>query len=163
MSNHIWWKWSEPTMTRTSGRVSRKRPILATHSSANGCRCAPVAVLVEAGGWSRYSGDVRETGSGGAVGTASGPNGRGGNGVRVGASKPRCAALSRERRRVPAGSGVDDGDEQLGVVGAAGMHDVLAGVDGAGVRLGEDPLRVDLQVVALDDELQRLPGPEHGA
>ena len=49
LSSHSWWKWSEPTMTSTSGRarvrVSRNAPILATHSSANGGRSAPVDVL----------------------------------------------------------------------------------------------------------------------
>lgn len=49
LSSHSWWKWSLPTITRTSGRaavsVSRNRSIFATHSSANGGRSAPVAVL----------------------------------------------------------------------------------------------------------------------
>ncbi len=49
LSSHSWWKWSLPTMTSTSGRaavsVSRNRSILATHSSANGGRSAPVEVL----------------------------------------------------------------------------------------------------------------------
>ena len=49
LSSHSWWKWSLPTMTSTSGRarvsVSRKRSILATHSSANGGRSSPTAVL----------------------------------------------------------------------------------------------------------------------
>ena len=49
LSSHSWWKWSLPTMTRTSGRaavsVARNRSILATHSSANGGRSAPVEVL----------------------------------------------------------------------------------------------------------------------
>ena len=49
LSSHSWWKWSLPTITRTSGRalvrVSRNASILATHSSANGGRSAPVPVL----------------------------------------------------------------------------------------------------------------------
>ena len=49
LSSHSWWKWSLPTMTSTSGlarvSVSRKASILATHSSANGGRSAPVDVL----------------------------------------------------------------------------------------------------------------------
>ena len=49
LSSHSWWKWSLPTITSTSGsarvRVSRKASILACHSSANGGRSAPVAVL----------------------------------------------------------------------------------------------------------------------
>ena len=49
LSSHSWWKWSLPTITSTSGSarvsVSRKASILACHSSANGGRSAPVAVL----------------------------------------------------------------------------------------------------------------------
>ena len=49
LSSHSWWKWSLPTITSTSGRarvrVSRNRSIFSTHSSANGGRSAPVAVL----------------------------------------------------------------------------------------------------------------------
>ena len=48
LSSHSWWKWSEPTMTSTSGRarvsVSRNVSIFATHSSANGGRSSPVDV-----------------------------------------------------------------------------------------------------------------------
>ena len=40
LSSHSWWKWSEPTMTSTSGSarvsVSRNAWTLRTHSSANG-------------------------------------------------------------------------------------------------------------------------------
>ena len=46
LSSHSWWKWSLPTITSTSGSalvsVSRNASILATHSSANGGRSAPV-------------------------------------------------------------------------------------------------------------------------
>jgi hypothetical protein len=49
LSSQSWWKWSEPTITSTSGRarvsVSRKAVILLTHSSAKGGRSSPVAVL----------------------------------------------------------------------------------------------------------------------
>ncbi len=49
LSSHSWWKWSLPTITRTSGlarvSVSRNVSILLTHSSANGGRSAPVDVL----------------------------------------------------------------------------------------------------------------------
>ena len=49
LSSHSWWKWSLPTITSTSGwalvSVSRNASILATHSSANGGRSAPVDVL----------------------------------------------------------------------------------------------------------------------
>ena len=49
LSSHSWWKWSLPTMTRTSGSalvsVWRNASILATHSSANGGRSVPVEVL----------------------------------------------------------------------------------------------------------------------
>jgi len=49
LSSHSWWKWSLPTITRTSGRarvsVSRKASIFLTHSSAKGGRPSPTAVL----------------------------------------------------------------------------------------------------------------------
>ncbi|WFB83965.1 MULTISPECIES: hypothetical protein [Streptomyces] len=49
LSSQSWWKWSEPTITRTSGRarvsVSRNFSILATQASANGGRSSPVALL----------------------------------------------------------------------------------------------------------------------
>jgi hypothetical protein len=49
LSSQSWWKWSEPTMTSTSGRafvsVSRNAVTLRTHSSANGGRSSPVEVL----------------------------------------------------------------------------------------------------------------------
>ena len=49
LSSHSWWKWSEPTITSTSGlarvSVSRNARILRAHSSANGGRSAPVEVL----------------------------------------------------------------------------------------------------------------------
>ncbi len=49
LSSQSWWKWSEPTMTRTSGRarvsVWRNAVILATHSSANGGRVSGGEVL----------------------------------------------------------------------------------------------------------------------
>ena len=50
LSSHSWWKWSQPTITRTSGpatvSVSRNASTLRTHSSANGGgprRCAVLA------------------------------------------------------------------------------------------------------------------------
>ncbi|MFD0473828.1 hypothetical protein ACFQ0B_40435 [Nonomuraea thailandensis] len=49
LSSQSWWKWSEPTITSTSGlalvSVSRNASTLRTHSSANGGRSSPVAVL----------------------------------------------------------------------------------------------------------------------
>ena len=49
LSSHSWWKWSDPTITRTSGRarvsVSRNASTLRTHSSAKPGRSSPVAVL----------------------------------------------------------------------------------------------------------------------
>ena len=40
LSSHSWWKWSEPTSSRTSGstlvKVSRNASTLRTHSAANG-------------------------------------------------------------------------------------------------------------------------------
>ena len=40
LSSQSWWKWSEPTITSTSGRarvsVSRYAATFATHSAANG-------------------------------------------------------------------------------------------------------------------------------
>ena len=49
LSSHSWWKWSLPTISRTSGSarvsVARNASILATHSSANGGRASPEEVL----------------------------------------------------------------------------------------------------------------------
>jgi hypothetical protein len=49
LSSHSWWKWSLPTITSTSGSarasVSANASCLATHSSANGGRSAPVDVF----------------------------------------------------------------------------------------------------------------------
>jgi len=49
LSSQSWWKWSLPTMSRTSGSarvsVARNASIFATHSSAKGGRSAPAEVL----------------------------------------------------------------------------------------------------------------------
>ena len=49
LSSHSWWKWSEPTMTSTSGlalvSVSRNAATLRTHSAANGGASSGGAVL----------------------------------------------------------------------------------------------------------------------
>ena len=59
LSSHSWWKWSEPTITSTSGRarvrVSRNASTLRTHSSAKGgglarrCGAGPVVEGVVGG------------------------------------------------------------------------------------------------------------------
>ena len=50
LSSHSWWKWSEPTITRTSGRarvsVSRYASTLRTHSAANGGASSGGSLLV---------------------------------------------------------------------------------------------------------------------
>jgi hypothetical protein len=49
LSSHSWWKWSEPTISSTSGSarvsVSRNASTLRTHSAAKGGASSGGAVL----------------------------------------------------------------------------------------------------------------------
>ena len=138
LSSHSWWKWSLPTITRTSGSarvsVSRNASILATHSSANGGRSAPVdgarAVVERV----VRRGDDRDDGGHGVllrcVGQASGRRGVDVDGVAVDGEvdvhADRAAALLGDLAEQPGRAGQQreaaqqlDGQAEVGQRGAA--------------------------------------------